>query len=148
MYPCTDILEIQCSTFFFYAPFLFSLFLSSPLHGIKSWWFFFFTMATSPSSVSAKSPSSSSSTSHSSPSLHTFSTPITLKFNDENFLFGANRFLLWLKGLIFSISWLPLLRCPNISPMIMVMLILHIFCTNSKSISSLPDCLRLCPPPC
>jgi len=55
-------------------------------------------MATSPSSVSATS-SSSSSSSHSSPSLHTFSPPLTLKLNDENFLVWHQQILAQVEGL-------------------------------------------------
>jgi len=57
-------------------------------------------MTTSPSSVSTLSYSSSSSSfSHSSPSLHTFSTSLTLKLNDENFLVWRQQILAQVEGL-------------------------------------------------
>jgi len=59
-------------------------------------------MATSPSSASTTSSSSSSSfssSSLSSPLLHTFSTPLTLKFNDENFLVWRQQILAQVEGL-------------------------------------------------
>jgi len=44
-------------------------------------------------------PMSSSSSSLSSPSLHTFSTPPTLKLNDENFLAWRQQILAQVEGL-------------------------------------------------
>ena len=81
--------------------YLLSLHLASSLSSLFTFTWYqelvnsFFIMPTSPSSVSA----TSSSSSHSSSSLHTFSTPLTLKLNGENFLIWCQQILAQVEGL-------------------------------------------------